>query len=180
MCRKWRVYGKGAQILEIETKNLGHGYVYRAGAVAHALKLDISFTTYDDLCSEYLILHFVPARAIVDRRDTMIVLSLGSEPSTRTGSICSDTTSTWTSSISSDESSTRTGSICSDTSSPRTGSLCSDATSTRTGSMCWNMTAISSLPTRFRRTTSLGSYSDSDCSSDSSPTSTPTSRRSLR
>ncbi|KXG54265.1 uncharacterized protein PGRI_074090 [Penicillium griseofulvum] len=77
MCRKWRSYGKGAQILEIETKNLGHGYVYRAGAVAHALKLNVSFTTYDDLCSEYLIFHFVPARAIVARLATMIVLSLG-------------------------------------------------------------------------------------------------------
>ncbi|KAJ5194309.1 hypothetical protein N7491_001646 [Penicillium cf. griseofulvum] len=155
MCRKWRVYGKGAQILEIETRHLGHGYVYRAGAVAQSLKLDISHTTYDDLCSEYLILHFVPARAIVARRAKMIIPNLESAPSTRTGSICSD------------ESSTRTGSICSDGPSPRTGS------------MCWDVTEISTLPKRFWNTTSLGSYPDSDYSDDGSPTGTRISRRSL-
>ncbi|KAJ6179753.1 hypothetical protein N7519_010214 [Penicillium mononematosum] len=91
MCRKWRSYGKGAQILEIETRHLGHGYVYRAGEVAQALGLDTSYTTYDDLHSEYLILHFIPARAIVARRAKMVTPKLEDDaspaPSPRTGSI---------------------------------------------------------------------------------------------
>jgi hypothetical protein len=32
-------------------------FVYRAGEVAQALELDTSYTTYDELHSEYLILH---------------------------------------------------------------------------------------------------------------------------
>ncbi|KAF4766598.1 hypothetical protein HAV15_011016 [Penicillium sp. str.  len=72
MCRKWRSYGKGAQILEIETSRLGHGYVYRAGEVAHTLEVDVSETTYEDLHNEYLILHIVPARAIIARRARMV------------------------------------------------------------------------------------------------------------
>ncbi|KAJ5456340.1 hypothetical protein N7530_011614 [Penicillium desertorum] len=96
MCRKWRSYGKGAQILEIETRHLGHGYVYRAGEVAQALGLDTSYTTYDDLHSEYLILHFIPARAIVARRAKMVTPKLEDEespaPSPRTGSISSTVT----------------------------------------------------------------------------------------
>jgi hypothetical protein len=91
MCRKWRSHGKGAQILEIETRNLGHGFVYRAGEVAQALELDTSYTTYDDLHSEYLILHYIPARAIVARRAKMITPKLDEDaspaPSPRTGSI---------------------------------------------------------------------------------------------
>ncbi|KAJ5705354.1 hypothetical protein N7536_001043 [Penicillium majusculum] len=72
MCRKWRSYGEGAQILEIETSRLGHGYVYRAGEVAHTLEVDVSETTYEDLHNEYLILHIVPARAIIARRARMV------------------------------------------------------------------------------------------------------------
>lgn len=76
MCRNWRLYGEGAQILEIETCHLGHGYVYRAGEVAHTLEVD---TSYKDLHNEYLILHFVPARAIIvssPRRARMITHDL--------------------------------------------------------------------------------------------------------
>ncbi|CAI7651079.1 unnamed protein product [Penicillium glandicola] len=72
MCRNWRLYGEGAQILEIETRHLGHGYVFRAGEVAHTLEMDVSETNYEDLHNEYLILHFVPARAIIARRARMI------------------------------------------------------------------------------------------------------------
>ena len=83
MCRKWRLYGRSAQILEIETRHLGHGYVYRAGEVAQALELDTSYTTYDDLHSEYLILHYIPARAIVARRAKMITPKLEDDASPR-------------------------------------------------------------------------------------------------
>ncbi|KOS44485.1 hypothetical protein ACN38_g4627 [Penicillium nordicum] len=76
MCRKWRSYGEGAQILEIETSHLGHGYVYRAGEVAHTLEVDVSGTTYGDLHNEYLILHRVPARAIIARRARMMTHGL--------------------------------------------------------------------------------------------------------
>ncbi|KGO77765.1 hypothetical protein PITC_010350 [Penicillium italicum] len=76
MCRKWRSYGEGAQILEIETSRLGHGYVYRAGEVAHTLEVDVSQTTYQDLHNEYLILHSVPARAIIARRARMVTHDL--------------------------------------------------------------------------------------------------------
>ncbi|CAG8221579.1 unnamed protein product [Penicillium nalgiovense] len=96
MCRKWRSYGKGAQILEIETRHLGHGFVYRAGEVAQALELDTSYTTYDDLSSEYLILHFIPARAIVARRAKMVTPKLEDDaspaPSPQTGSISATVT----------------------------------------------------------------------------------------
>ncbi|KAJ5969042.1 hypothetical protein N7501_005290 [Penicillium viridicatum] len=76
MCRKWRSYGEGAQILEIETIHLGHGYVYRAGEVAYDLGVDVSETTYEDLHNEYLILHSVPARAIIARRARMVTNDL--------------------------------------------------------------------------------------------------------
>ncbi|KAF7530358.1 hypothetical protein PCG10_003729 [Penicillium crustosum] len=81
MCRKWRSYGEGAQILEIETSRLGHGYVYRAGEVAHTLEVDVSETTYEDLHNEYLILHIVPARAIIARRARMVTHGLENKDS---------------------------------------------------------------------------------------------------
>ncbi|KAJ5607788.1 hypothetical protein N7537_004407 [Penicillium hordei] len=82
MCRKWRSYSEGAQILEIETSHLGHGYVYRAGEVAHALEVNVSETTYEDLHNEYLILHIVPARAIIARRARMVTHGLENKDST--------------------------------------------------------------------------------------------------
>ncbi|OQD63929.1 hypothetical protein PENPOL_c008G00493 [Penicillium polonicum] len=81
MCRKWRSYGEGAQILEIETNRLGHGYVYRAGEVAHTLEVNVSETTYEDLHNEYLILHIVPARAIIARRARMVTHGLENKDS---------------------------------------------------------------------------------------------------
>lgn len=81
MCRKWRLYGKGAQILEIETSRLGHGYVYRAGEVAHTLRVGVAQTTYQDLYNEYLILHSVPARAIIARRARMMTHGLENKDS---------------------------------------------------------------------------------------------------
>ncbi len=41
-CRKWRSHGKRRTNPEIETRNLGHGFVYRAGEVAQVLELDTS------------------------------------------------------------------------------------------------------------------------------------------
>ncbi|KAJ9489446.1 hypothetical protein VN97_g3844 [Penicillium thymicola] len=92
MCRKWRSYGEGAQILEIETSRLGHGYVYRAGEVVQTLEVDVSYTTYEDLHNEYLILHIVPARAIIARRARMVTHGLENKDSA--GDSSSDATMT--------------------------------------------------------------------------------------
>ncbi|KAJ5473800.1 hypothetical protein N7475_003366 [Penicillium sp. IBT 31633x] len=71
LSRKWRLYGGGAQVLEIDTRYLGHGFVYRACNLVQELGLNTPGTTHDDLHSEYLILHLVPARAIIARRAKM-------------------------------------------------------------------------------------------------------------
>ncbi|KAJ5787644.1 hypothetical protein N7457_002634 [Penicillium paradoxum] len=71
MSRKWRTFEDGAQVLEIDTRHLGHGYVFRAISIVNENALDTSETTTDDLHNEYLILHRVPARAIVARRAGM-------------------------------------------------------------------------------------------------------------
>lgn len=69
MCRNWRTLGKWAQILEIDTKHLGHGYVYRVSRLIHELGLDLwTDHNHDDILDEYLVLHHINARAIVARR----------------------------------------------------------------------------------------------------------------
>lgn len=71
LSRKWRLCGEGAQVLEIDTRYLGHGFVYRACNIARDLKLHTPPEIHDDLHNEYLILHLIPARAIVARRAKM-------------------------------------------------------------------------------------------------------------
>jgi hypothetical protein len=56
--------------------------VYRAGEVAHALEVNVSETTNEDLHNEYLILHIIPARAIIARRAQMVTHGLENKDST--------------------------------------------------------------------------------------------------
>lgn len=74
MCRRWRSLGEWAQIIEIDTTHLGHGYVYRASRLTQRLHLNVwTDQNHDDILDEYLVLHQINARAIVARRARITV-----------------------------------------------------------------------------------------------------------
>lgn len=72
MCRWWVYLGEWAQILEIDTRYLGHGYVYRTAQISLELELDLlTSDNHDDVNGEFLVLHHIKSRAIVARRAKM-------------------------------------------------------------------------------------------------------------
>ncbi|KAJ5319607.1 uncharacterized protein N7506_012311 [Penicillium brevicompactum] len=74
MCRNWRDLGQWAQILEIRTRSLGHGYVYRAAHIFLDMGRDPWPTeNHDDISGEILVLHHIKSRAIVARRAKITV-----------------------------------------------------------------------------------------------------------
>lgn len=82
MCRNWRTLGGWAQILEIDTQYLGHGYVFRASRVAVDLGLTVwTEDNHDDIVGEILILHHIKARAIIARRARVSVSQLREDQS---------------------------------------------------------------------------------------------------
>lgn len=88
MCRNWRTLGTWAQILEIDTKRLGHGYVYRVSRLDQEMGLDLwTDENHDDIQDEYLILHHINARAIVARRGKISVQPENSLPSSNSSEL---------------------------------------------------------------------------------------------
>lgn len=68
MCENWQALGNWTQVLEIDTKLLGHEYVYSVSRVVQELGLGFWIgCDHNHFPDEYFVLHHINARAIVAR-----------------------------------------------------------------------------------------------------------------